>query len=206
MWNWVKFLSGQTKEDFEVQRQVNVGSFYMGKYPVTQREYQSVIGSNPSYFKGDTLPVEHVSWFDTITYCNKLSEYEGLSPAYTINGSDVIWDRNANGYRLPTEAEWEYACRAGTATPFNKGDNTSEANYNGDYPYNNNIKGILRERTRPVGSFALNAWGLYDMHGNVWEWCWDWYGDYDTVDLNNPKGASSGFSVWLAGELGIIRM
>ena len=105
MWNWVKFLSGQTKEDFEVQRQVNVGSFYMGKYPVTQREYQSVIGSNPSYFKGDTLPVEYVSWFDAITYCNKLSEREGLSPAYTINGSDVIWDRNANGYRLPTEAD-----------------------------------------------------------------------------------------------------
>jgi formylglycine-generating enzyme required for sulfatase activity len=132
-----------------------------------------------------------------------------LTPAYTIDKSrkdpnnkndydnikwTVTWNRNANGYRLPTEVEWEYACRAGTTTPFNTGNNitTSQANYDGDYPYNGNAKGIYRERTTPVGSFQPNAWGLYDMHGNVWEWCWDWYGNYSSGAQTDPIGASSG--------------
>jgi len=196
-------------DDEGPRRQVTVSGFYMGKYEVTQREYQEITGTNPSNFKGDNLPVENVSWYDAVEYCNKRSQKEGLTPAYTINKSrkdtnntseydeekwTVTWNRNANGYRLPTEAEWEYACRAGTTAPFSTGNNitTSQANYNGDYPYNNNAKGTNRGKTTPVGSFASNGWGLYDMHGNVWEWCWDWYDNYASSAQTDPVGASSG--------------
>ena len=185
--------------DEEIQHQVKVSSFSIGKYQVTQKEYEEIMGTNPSRFKGDgNLPVESVSWFDAIEYCNKRSQWEGITPAYIIGGSDrnrtVTWNRDANGYRLPTEAEWEYACRAGTTTPFNTGNNitTKQANYNGNYPYNGNESGEYRETTVPVGSFPANRWGLYDMHGNVWEWCWDWYGDYETGVQVDPTGAVSG--------------
>jgi formylglycine-generating enzyme required for sulfatase activity len=173
---------------------VRVGSFYMGKYEVTQREWQEVMGSNPSYFKGADLPVENVSWYDAIEYCNKWSIKEGLSPAYTRNGDNVTWNRNANGYRLPTEAEWEYACRAGTATPFNTGNNitTAQGNYDGNYLYNGNEKGTYREMTWEVGRGAANGWGLYDMHGNVREWCWDWYREYGSGSQTDPSGPASG--------------
>ncbi|MHC6202281.1 SUMF1/EgtB/PvdO family nonheme iron enzyme [Breznakiellaceae bacterium SP9] len=188
----------------EVQHSVTISkAFYMGKYEVTQKEWVSVMGSNPSGFKGDNLPVECVSWFDVIDYCNKRSVKEGLTQAYTRNGDTVTWNRNANGYRLPTEAEWEYACRAGTATPFSTGSNitTSQANYNGDYPYNGNSKGTYRGETTPVGSFAPNNWGLYDMHGNVLEWCWDWYGDYSSSSQTDPMGAASvSDRVWRGGS------
>jgi len=183
----------------EKEHDVTISSFYMGKFEVTQKEYQEIMGANPSNFKGDNLPVENVSWFDAIEYCNKRSQKEGLTPAYNINGKGdsrtVTWNRTASGYRLPTEAEWEYACRAGTTTTFRTGNNitTSQANYNGNYPYDNNAKGTYREKTTAVGSFAPNAWGLYDMHGNVWEWCWDWHGNYVTTGTQtDPRGVNSG--------------
>jgi formylglycine-generating enzyme required for sulfatase activity len=181
------------REDDEVQRMVTVSSFYMGKTEVTQKEYREVMGTNPSSFKGDNLPVEGVSWFNAVEFCNRLSRREGLTPAYTVKGTNVTWDRSANGFRLPTEAEWEYACRAGTQTPFSMGNNitTRQANYDG-YPYNNNAKGTFRNKTVEVRSFSPNAWGLYNMHGNVWEWCWDLYEEYASGAQIDPAGASSG--------------
>jgi len=167
------------------QHKVTVSSFYIGKYEVTQEEYQEIMGTNPSNSKGDNLPVEQVSWYDAIEYCNKRSQKEGLTPAYTRNGDNVIWNRNANGYRLPTEAEWEYACRAGTTTVFNRGNNKSDIT--GWYAEINFGGG-----THPGGQKTANAWGLYDMHGNVWEWCWDWYGNYSSASQTDPMGASSG--------------
>ena len=178
----------------EIQREVTIGSFYIGMYEVTQDEYQEIMNSNPSYFKGPDLPVEQVSWFSAIAYCNALSEKMGLEMAYTINGQTVSWNRNANGYRLPTEAEWEYSCRAGTMTPFNTGDNVTidQANYDGRRPYNKNAAGDYRQKTTAVGSFPPNSFGLFDMHGNVGEWCWDWNAEYARGAQLDPAGADIG--------------
>ena len=189
----------------EAQHQVSVSAFYMDPYETTQAEYFRLMGENPSSFKGEKLPVENVSWLDAIRFANAKSKDAGLTPAYTFNEDGITWDRDANGYRLPTEAEWEYACRAGTLTPFNTQTSisTKEANYWGSYPYEieENYFNTSALETRPggsegktaaVGSYPANAFGLYEMHGNVNEWCWDYYGTYDPAAANDPAGPLTG--------------
>ena len=189
----------------ETQHSVTVSDFYMSKFELTQKEYEEITGNNPSNFSGEDLPVENISWLDAVAYCNARSEKEGLTPAYTIDGQNVSWDRSVDGYRLPTEAEWEYACRAGTTTPFYMENSPSaeEANYYGHYPYEiednyfsqGNLQvqpGEYRQTTIAVGSFSENPYGLYDMHGNVGEWVWDYYGEYPTEEQTDPAGPASG--------------
>lgn len=189
----------------ETQHEVSVSPFFMDSRETTQSEYIRVMGENPSTFAGEDLPVENISWADAVRYANAKSADAGLAPVYTISDDGVTWDLSANGYRLPTEAEWEYACRAGTTTPFNteKSLSAEEANFYGHYPYeieenyfDNSVleakPGEYRQTTVAVGSFAPNGWGLYDMHGNVNEWCWDYYGAYDVSAAEDPTGPSSG--------------
>ena len=167
------------------QHQVTVASFFMGKYPVTQAQWEAVaalpqvnisLNANPSNFKGANRPVEQVSWDEAQEFCARLSRKTGKN------------------YRLPSEAEWEYACRAGTTTPFYFGETitTDLVNYDGSSTYASAPKGIYRQQTTDVGSFPPNAFGLYDMHGNVWEWCADFYHE-------NYNGAPSDGSVWESG-------
>ncbi len=158
------------------QHQVTVPSFYLGKYPITQAQYQAIMGQNPSHFQGSDLPVERVTWSDAVEFCQKLAQKTGIT------------------YRLPSEAEWEYACRAGTTTPFHFGDTitTDLANYDGREAYANGPGGQYQQKTTPVGSFPPNAFGLYDMHGNVWEWCQDrWH--------ENHNNAPTDGSAWVTG-------
>jgi len=162
------------------QHQVTVPSFYMGKYELTQAQYQAIMrrnpfnfmGRNPSNFKGDNRPVEGVSWNNAVEFCKKLSQKTGKN------------------YRLPSEAEWEYACRAGTTTPFYFGESITPdlVNYDGNYTYASAPKGKYRQQTTDVGTFPPNSFGLYDMHGNVWEWCQD---DYKNDYINAPTDGSA---------------
>ncbi|BAZ67886.1 hypothetical protein NIES4106_26430 [Fischerella sp. NIES-4106] len=175
-----KFLMGSPAgeagryDDEGPQHQVTVPSFFMGKYVVTQAQYQAIMDNNPSHFKGEKRPVEQVSWNDTVEFCKRLSEKTGRT------------------YRLPSEAEWEYAVRAGTTTPFYFGETitTDLANYHGNYTYASAPKGEYREQTTNVGNFPPNSFGLYDMCGNVWEWCLDKY-------HNNYEQAPTDGSAWL---------
>ena len=157
--------------------------FYVGKYPVTQKLWEAVMGNNPSEFKGEDRPVEEVSWFDCVAFCNKLSEQEGKQPVYTIDGKNVSCNWNANGYRLLSEAEWEYAARANQNFLYSGSNNSAEVAWYEDNP---------GKQTHPVGQKKPNGFGLYDMSGNVWEWVWDWYGDYSTENQSNPTGAPTG--------------
>ncbi len=191
----------------EAQHQVTLSQdFFLGKYEVTQEEFEKLMDFNPSNLKGSRLPVETVSWYDAVWFCNQMSDRDGRTPYYSITGvvkkeqsiseANVTIQRGANGYRLPTEAEWEYACRAGekTSTPFSFGANITpeQVNYNGNLPYNNTDKGIYREKTVEVDAFSGNRFGLYQMHGNVWEWCYDYYGNYPSGNVTDPIGPTTG--------------
>lgn len=199
-----EYVMGSPDREFErqkdeVQHKVKVNDFMLARYEVSQALYREVMGTNPSAHSGNALPVENISWFDALCFCNALSKREGLSEAYRITEKDgrveVTWDRTANGYRLPTESEWEYAARAGTTTPFNTGENISadQTNLYGTYPYRDGRSQLYRGETVPITSFSANAWGLFNMHGNVWEWCRDKYGRYPTADLSdNPTGPDVG--------------
>lgn len=185
------------RETDEVQHEVTLGSYLIAKREVSQAEYTAVTGANPSHFKDENYPVEMVSWYDALNYCNALSEREGLVPAYTVEGANVTWNRDANGYRLPTEAEWEYAYRAGTTSPFSTGRNiaVAQSNWYSSYPYiEGEGGGAYRRQTVPVDAFDANPWGLYNMHGNVSEWCWDCYGAYPAENQIDPAGAEAGLN------------
>ena len=189
-----KFVMGSpdsdptAKSDEQPQHPVRISKpFYLGIHEVTQGQYRAVMGDNPSRFKGsDDLPVERVSWLDAVEFCNKLSVREHRTVFYRIDGTYVTLVAG-NGYRLPTEAEWEYACRAGSSTRFPFGHDASMLGQYAWHPHNGD------NETHPVGQKLPNAWGLHDMLGNVWEWCGDWYGEtyYASSPGSDPPGPAS---------------
>lgn len=163
--------------DDEVEHFVSITRrFYLSIHPVTQVQFAQVMGFNQSYFQGADLPVEMISWFDALNFCEQL------------------FKRFGRHFRLPTEAEWEYACRAGSSTPFSFGSRitTDNANFDGKFTYAGGPLGATRWKTTPVRSFPPNEWGLYDMHGNIWEWCSDWYGEYKGSEVRDPAGPAQG--------------
>ena len=187
MFRWIMpgtFIMGspeteQQRDDDEIQHQVTLTQgFWLADSACSQALWQAVMGDNPSVFKDNpNNPVENVSWHDCQAFIERLNAgFEDLHA------------------RLPTDAEWEYACRAGTTTPFSFGNTVTpeQVNYDGNYPYANSKKGLYREKTVSVKSLPPNPWGLYEMHGNVWEWCQDWYGDYDHQAVTDPTGVEQG--------------
>lgn len=200
--------SERMRDADEMQHSVTVDDFYCDAFEVRQSDYEKLMGENPSYNKGANLPVENVSFYDALEYCNKKSLAEGLAAVYRIGGKnakfpDVSVDLAADGYRLLSEAEWEYACRAGTKTIFRMGNwnNPKDANYEGSYPYlieenyvrrtNPNVQpGLNRGKTVAVGSLSPNAFGLFNMHGNVSEWVFNYYGGYDD-SISSPDVAGA---------------
>jgi formylglycine-generating enzyme required for sulfatase activity len=188
------FVMGSSEGSFrqnERVHEVSLRSFFISETEVTQELYQAVMNQNPSQFKGNEYPVESVSWFDAVKFCNALSEQCGLASVYTIDGDAVTWNREARGFRLPTEAEWEYAARGGQSGSLGE---LSKAGYAGGltagdvgwYGVNSG------RRTQPVRKKLPNELGIYDMSGNVWEWCWDWFGDYPSAPVYDPEGPSTG--------------
>ena len=174
----------------EIRHDVQISrGFYMGVYEVTQGLWTDVMGSNPSSFSacGRDCPVERVSWFDAVRFANALSERDGYSKCYEIDGEVVRWvlGFDCNGYRLPTEAEWEYAARGGQAHVYAGSNTANDVGW-----YNDNSSST----THPVGGKSANGYGLYDMSGNVYEWCWDRYGSYPTGRSVDPVGPSTGSS------------
>ncbi len=177
----------------ERAHEVTLSSFHLAETETTQEQWTAVMGSNPSRFPGKDRPVEYVSWMDAVRFANALSEREGLEKAYEIAGNEVIWNRSAAGYRLPTEAEWEYAARGGPRgaptdeplrrAPYAGGTNAAALGW---YDANSN------RTTQPVGRKEPNELGLYDMSGNVWDWCWDWYSDYPRTSVADPAGPDRG--------------
>jgi formylglycine-generating enzyme required for sulfatase activity len=190
------FLMGG-EEDGPIHRVTITNPYYISKAPVTQALYQAVMNDNPSLFKGDDNPVENISWSDAARFCNVLSKAMNIVPAYKINGEKVEWVAGTSGFRLPTEAEWEYSAHGGTTARFACGDLWSSLEAMGWYNQNSGGK------TRPVGQKEPNAWGLFDMHGNVFEWAWDSHGAYDSALVNDPVGASAGsYQVMRGGSWG----
>jgi formylglycine-generating enzyme required for sulfatase activity len=167
----------QRHEDETLHQATLTSGFWLAETVCTQALWTAVIGENPSHFKGEDRPVEMITWHDAVTFIDKLNQ--------SRPGLDL---------RLPTEAEWEFACRAGSETPFAFGTNITpeQVNYDGNYPYADAAKGEYREQTIPVKALSPNAWGLYQMHGNVLEWCADWYGPYATKPVTDPTGPESG--------------
>jgi formylglycine-generating enzyme required for sulfatase activity len=183
-----QFTMGDKDEPDATPHEVVVSPFLMDKYLVTQEHYQKLMGDNPSRWKAPTNPIEQVRWSDAVKFCNARSTAEGLKPCYNLD----TWECNfeANGYRLPTEAEWECACRAGTKTTYFFGDNASQL---GDFAwFEKNAGG----HPQPVGQKKPNAWGLYDICGNLWQWCNDFYGVeyYAQSPKENPRGPKEGDS------------
>jgi len=189
-------LSEAEHSNIEVQHQVSLSAFAISKYDVTFDEYDAYCQATGTAKPSDSgmgrgsRPVISVTWYDAVAYCNWRSQQEGRKPAYTISGNNVSWDQSANGYRLPTEAEWEYAAKGGPQA--------SSLAVNAVYAGSPNIDQVAwysdnsGGKTHPVGQKAPNGLGLYDMAGNVWQWCWDWYGSYSTGSQSDPTGAASG--------------
>ncbi len=181
-----RFIMGDKEEVDAPPHEVEVGPFWIDKYLVTQEQYQKVTSANPSRWKASKNPVEQVRWSDAVKFCNQRSRLEGLEPCYDLK----TWkcNFNAGGYRLPTEAEWEYACRAGIPTAYFFGDSPAKL---ADYAWFEKNSG---GHPRPVGQKQPNPWGLYDVCGNVWEWCNDFYkvDYYQESPRQNPRGPAEG--------------